>query len=78
MLAIVLTWLFGTLAVNQTEDKIYHYFFIVFYTFQVRQLTSMCIETFHVYQEGICEKRLSDDIYVCIPSKTLKSANFGN
>lgn len=34
MAVIVLTWLFGVLAVNNTEDKIYHYFFIVFYTFQ--------------------------------------------
>lgn len=38
MVVIVLTWLFGILAVNHTEDKIYHYFFIVFYTFQVRRL----------------------------------------
>ncbi|KAL9978916.1 hypothetical protein ACROYT_G016500 [Oculina patagonica] len=34
MVVIVLTWLFGVLAVNNTDDKIYHYFFIVFYTFQ--------------------------------------------
>lgn len=34
MLAIVLTWLFGILAVNHTEDKIYHYFFVLFYTSQ--------------------------------------------
>ncbi|KAJ7372447.1 hypothetical protein OS493_018954 [Desmophyllum pertusum] len=34
MVVIVLTWLFGVLAVNHTEDKIYHYLFIVFYTFQ--------------------------------------------
>ena len=38
MVVIVMTWLFGVLAVNNTEDKIYHYFFIVFYTFQVREL----------------------------------------
>lgn len=38
MVVIVLTWLFGVLAVNNTEDKIYHYFFIMFYTFQVRGL----------------------------------------
>ena len=36
MVVIVMTWLFGILAVNHTEDKTYHYFFIVFYTFQVR------------------------------------------
>jgi len=35
MVVIVLTWLFGVLAVNHTEDKVYHYVFIVFYTFQV-------------------------------------------
>jgi len=35
MLAIVLTWLSGIIAVNNTTDKIYHYSFIVFYTFQV-------------------------------------------
>lgn len=35
MLAIVLTWLSGIIAVNNTTDKIYHYFFIMFYTFQV-------------------------------------------
>ncbi|KAM7451676.1 hypothetical protein ABFA07_000700 [Porites harrisoni] len=34
MLAIVLTWLSGILAVNNTTSKTYHYFFIVFYTFQ--------------------------------------------
>lgn len=34
MLAIVLTWFFGILAVNNTEDKIFHYVFIVFYTLQ--------------------------------------------
>jgi len=34
MVVIVLTWLFGVLAVNHTEDKIYHYVFIVFYTVQ--------------------------------------------
>jgi len=34
MVVIVLTWLFGVLAVNHTEDKVYHYVFIVFYTFQ--------------------------------------------
>lgn len=34
MLSIVLTWLFGILAVNNSEDKTYHYFFIVFYTLQ--------------------------------------------
>lgn len=38
MAVIVLTWLFGVLAVNHTEDKIYHYIFIVFYTFQVSRL----------------------------------------
>ena len=38
MVVIVLTWLFGVLAVNNTADKIYHYVFIVFYTFQVRGL----------------------------------------
>ena len=38
MVVIVLTWLFGVLAVNHTEDKIYHYVFIVFYTVQVRRL----------------------------------------
>lgn len=35
MLAIVLTWLSGILAVNNTTSKTYHYFFIVFYTFQM-------------------------------------------
>jgi len=35
MLSIVLTWLFGILAVNNSEDKTYHYFFIAFYTLQV-------------------------------------------
>lgn len=46
MLAIVLTWFFGILAVNHTEDKIYHYVFIVFYTFQVREayLPSKCLQ----------------------------------
>lgn len=34
MLVIVLTWLSGIFAVNNTENKTYHYVFIVFYTFQ--------------------------------------------
>lgn len=34
MMVIVMTWLFGILAMNNTDKKIFHYVFIVFYTFQ--------------------------------------------
>lgn len=34
MVVIVMTWLFGVLAMNNTDRKIFHYVFIVFYTFQ--------------------------------------------
>ena len=39
MVVIVMTWLFGVLAMNNTDRKIFHYVFIVFYTFQVRDQT---------------------------------------
>ncbi|XP_020621691.1 adhesion G protein-coupled receptor L3-like [Orbicella faveolata] len=63
MAVIVLTWLFGVLAVNHTEDKIYHYIFIVFYTFQgLLVLLFYCIrnqEVSYVFVWHISPQRFS-------------------